>query len=96
MKVKPKTAKLLFSLYAAIITVLFSLWLYSESTALLISFNLLLILLYVWVFLKVRYFLSLVKDSTSIMNTEIILLRVLCIILICSNCYVVYINIKYL
>lgn len=96
MQVNHNQAKLLFSAYVAVIAILYMLWLYSESTALVVSFHLLLIVLYVWVFIKSKYFLSLVKRNGGAKSIEIILTRLLSIIMLCSSCYVIYTNIAYI
>jgi|GEM_PF-6406125 len=93
MNISPKTAKILFSIYGIITAIIYLFWLKLESISLLMVFSSMLMVLYIWVFVKARYFLILVKNSTNIKSIEINLLKALSIILICSNCYVIYINI---
>jgi len=95
MNISPRTAKILFSIYGIIIAIINLFWFKLQSLSLLIIFSSMLMILYIWVFVKARYFLTLVKNSTSINRLEVSLLRVLCFTLICSNCYVVYISIKF-
>lgn len=96
MNINPKTAKLLFSIYGVIAAIINFFWFRLQSFSLLIIFSSMLMILYIWVFVKARYFLTLVKNSTNIKSIEINLLRALSIFLICSNCYMVYVNLKYL
>lgn len=93
MQTNPKTAKIIFSAYAAVLFILFFLWHHFDNIVLLVSFELLLILLCLWVFIQAKYFLSLLKRSASIKNIEIILIKVLPILLIISSCLIIYANV---
>lgn len=91
-----KKAKLLFSAYAAVIAILFSLWLYFENTGFLISFELLLMILCAWLFLKAGYFIALSKRNGTLKSIEIIIARIFSIVMFGSSWYVIYVNITYL
>ncbi|MEA4964175.1 hypothetical protein [Lutispora sp.] len=96
MQVNHNQAKILFSAYAAIIAILFSLWFYFENIALLVSFESLLMILCIWLFVKARYFIALSKRNSPVKSIEILIARIYSIVMFGASCLAIYVNITYL